>query len=145
MKPAEMKEIYQEACRMKRVTPSPDENRMWDKVLGHYEARDVKKALEMWWADTALGKDGRPKGSWMPAPAELRPVVDTAFNRRMRAASEQKDMVRWKCPDCGRFACGFVSHGFDGPPQICSGFGRETDLCGGVMDVIYHEGGRAQC
>ena len=145
MKPSEVEKFYQRACGVRHNTPQVEEGREWAKILRDIEQRDADVAISNWWASTETDSKGDLKSNWLPAPADLKRFVYAAINRRRVASAEHKDLVRWQCPDCGRFACGFLSHGFDGPPLICSGFAREGGLCGSVMNEVYHEGRGASC
>ncbi len=86
MKPRETTAIYVEACRSRRIAPQEEEGRLWHKTLALYETKDVKAALEAWWADTTVGKDGEPRGKWLPAPAELKPLIENVVHQRNRAS-----------------------------------------------------------
>lgn len=108
MKPAETKRLYERACGAKRIVPQEDEGRAWHRVLRDFEARDVEAALDAWWADTTTGKDGRPRGAWLPTPAELKPLAEAAERKRKVADAEPKDYVSWRCA-CGYGMGGFVS------------------------------------
>lgn len=102
MKPAETKRIYESACRSKRIVPNQDEFDRWHKVLRGYEARDVEAALDGWWSDATLTSNGRPRGAFLPEPAELKPLIEIAHIRREAAAREPQDMILWECAGVGR-------------------------------------------
>lgn len=104
----EIKAIYVEACRAKRIVPQEGELSKWNKALSIFESRDVQSALDAWWKDTTATSTGRPRGAYMPEPAELKPLVEEAARRRMRASSEPKVLARWQCPACGLTMTAFV-------------------------------------
>ncbi len=94
MTPSETKRVYERACRVKRIAPQDDEGRAWHRVLRKLEARDVEAALDAWWADTTPTLSGRPRGAFMPEPAELKPVAE-----RQQRLREVKTRVDY-CGDC---------------------------------------------
>jgi len=101
MKPSETEALYTAACKAKRLVPQKEEGRMWHKALSLYEARDVQAALDKWWASTETNVHGELKSKWLPAPGELKPLVEEVARKRLRAASVPKQCVHWKCPRCG--------------------------------------------
>ena len=133
MKPSETTALYVEACRSRRIAPQEEEGRLWHKTLALYEAKDVKAALEAWWADTTVGKDGEPRGKWLPAPAELKPLVDRVVHQRAARAAIPTFYIRWKCSTCNVAKAGFLATG-DVDQRTC---------CGNLMEIIVDERPRA--
>lgn len=127
MKPAETKQIYERACRTKRLTPSEDEGRAWHKTLRQFEARDVEAALDSWWGDrTPSGIDGRPRGCFLPSPAELLPLVEKARTSREAKTREHRVEIQTHCPGCGAPLSAFV---------IPGSLAKLKCPCGGVKEV----------
>jgi hypothetical protein len=71
-------------------------------------------------------------------------VVATArLNREARG--REKQLVRWRCPECGIFKSGFIAPD-DSQPRICGGNQRiapkrvsSAEICGAVMTEIHRE------
>ena len=64
---------------------------------------------------------------------------------------ETNYLARWKCPDCGRTQCGWITAD-DNAPRRCEGIpkDRRTDanrngrrICGALMQCVYSERPRA--
>ena len=114
MKPAETGAIYEQACRSKRMPSDPDEKTKWHRVLHDFEACDVRAALDAWWADTTPTQTGRPRGAFLPEPAELKPLVVGSRAKREAAARVPQDLVMWRCAGKFQHTCsGFVARGSD--------------------------------
>ena len=109
MKPSETTAIYVESCRSRRIVPQEEEGRLWHKLLALYDAKDVRAALDVWWADTTLGKDGEPRGKWMPAPTELKPLVERVVRDKAARAAVKRYLVCWLCKSCRHRMSGFLS------------------------------------
>lgn len=124
--PTETKRVYEQACRTKRETPQDDQGRAWHRVLRGYDVRDVQAALDGWWADTTPTHSGRPRGAFMPEPAELKPLVEAARRRRETKEQTPKDLVRWRCQGCKCTCCGYVDAGSIRPPK-CTKCGISMD------------------
>lgn len=122
MKPIETKRIYENACRSKRRAPEQQEFELWHKVLRGYDARDVEAALIAWWGDTTpvtSGASSRPRGAFMPQPAELKPLVEAAQSRRVTTAREPQDLLLWQCTKCPYRSSGFMARGSEPPGRSC--------------------------
>lgn len=127
MKPLETKQLYERACRTKRLTPTEDEGRAWHKNLRQFEAIDVEAALDAWWGDrTPSGIDGRPRGCFLPSPAELIPMIEHAQTTREAKAREPRVEIQITCPGCGAFLSAFVRPG---------ALAKLKCPCGGVKEV----------
>ena len=109
MKPSETTALYVEACRSRRLVPQEEEGRQWHKSFSHYEAKDVRAGLDAWTADTTPSKDGTPRGKWLPAPAELKPLVERIVQRRAESAAVKRYAVRLGCPTCRHTFLGFFA------------------------------------
>jgi hypothetical protein len=83
---SELKSIYRDACKLQRMDPDPDAFKAWKSVLGRLDERDVRAALEAWWASE--------RGSFLPKPADLKPEADRLG--RIRWAAETVDY----CEEC---------------------------------------------
>jgi hypothetical protein len=107
----ELKVLYREACEALRQEPEPAEFKMWKRVLGSYDERDVRGALTAWQASE--------RGMFLPKPAELKPEAEHLARVRRHAETpefcknsalglrcELKDdklvTVRCECPECVR-------------------------------------------
>ena len=135
MTPKETEAIYTEACRAKRIAPQAEEGRMWHKALKDYEARDVRTALDAWWASTDRDSKGDLKSQWMPAPGELIAFVERAKHKREAAAAIPRFLTCWECPPC-RYRCtGFYPKGSD--------YIATCPHCGKPMAVFHRERGAA--
>ena len=111
MKPTETKAIYEAACRSKRMETKQDEADLWRRVLGGFEARDVRDAVDAWFSDSTpvtIGNSSRPRGAFMPAPAELKPLIDKARRDREARAREPQDYICWQCTN-GHRVSGFIA------------------------------------
>jgi hypothetical protein len=129
MTPKETEEIYKNACRSKRVVPQIEEGRMWHKALSMCDVRDVRSALDAWWASTEKNDRGELKSKWLPAPGELKPLIDEAARRRMNAAAQPTELVRWQCPDCHVTMSGLIATN-DYRTRTCR-------RCGAQVNEIY--------
>ncbi len=129
MKPEETKRIYERACRAKRVVPQDEEGRLWHRVLRSFPAEDVEKALDEWWADTTPGHDGQPRGKWLPAPAELKPLVERIAAQREAARRAPQDLLYWECsgPEQHR-SSSFLAQGAVPPVHSCRWCGAPKTL-----------------
>lgn len=110
MKPAETKRIYETACRSKRAEIVQEEFQRWHRVLRGFEARDVEAGLDAWWADDTPTHNGRPRGAFLPEPAELKPLVEAAQRKREAAAREPQDLLIWRCTKCIHTCTSYIAH-----------------------------------
>ena len=131
MKPSETEAIYKSAIAAKRIAFQREEAQMWHKALSGYEAQDVRAALDAWWASTATDSKGELKSKWLPAPGELKPLVERVQGKRKVDAMEPKQLVAWRCPDCKSTRCAYISVE-DHRPRRCS-------TCGASMDEVLRE------
>lgn len=129
MKPSETTAIYVEACRSRRLVPQEEEGRQWHKSFSHYEAKDVRAGLDAWTADTTPSKDGTPRGKWLPAPAELVPVIEQILRKKAARALVPTHYVRWACSACKATRAGFLAQG-DNDQRKC---------CGAPMHIVVDE------
>lgn len=108
MKTAETKAVYERECRSRRIVPQDEEGRRWHRALSDYERRDVDAALDAWNSDTTQTSTGRPRGAFLPDPAELKPLVEREVRRRETNAREPRDFVAYQCPECFYRASAFM-------------------------------------
>ena len=92
MKPAQLKELYVEACRARRVVPQDAEYRDWKETLGDFSKDDVARAIRLWFEDPVEGK-------WLPKAGQLKPLVER--EERLREVKSRVDY-------CGECALGWV-------------------------------------
>lgn len=116
MTPTESKRIYQAACRSKRLDIVQEEYVRWHRVLRGYEAKDVEAALDAWWADSTPTLSGRVRGAFMPEPAELKPLIESARDKRLRDKSEPQDWLYWECGNHHR-ASSFIARSKPTPAE----------------------------
>ena len=85
--------LYRAACGGAGRKEDPNAGDAWKKVLIGYLHAEAKAALEAWWLQTAPAQGSlidRPKGSTMPAPADLRALIQAA---RAKAAEQSMEAV----------------------------------------------------
>jgi hypothetical protein len=128
MKPSETTAIYVEACRSRRITPQQEEGRLWHKLLASYDAKDVRAGLDAWSANSTLGKDGQPKGKWLPAPVELKPAIEDLIRKRIAAAAVKRFPVRWRCPSCKWRGMGMLAIDEPAGSRRCGACDREAEV-----------------
>ena len=139
MKPTETSAIYSEACRSRRIVPQEEEGRLWHKVLSGFDAKDVRSAVDIWGKDVTLGKDGAPRGKWLPAPAELTPLVEKILRDRETHAAVPRCYVRWLCPKCSYFLAGYLGVGESGGRTCSIALGLTGLKCGAIMEIVTDE------
>lgn len=145
MKPSETTAVYTEQARARRIMPHEEEGRLWHTALKKYDVKDVRLALDAWNADTAPGKDGVPRGKWLPSPAELIPVIDKILHDRETQAAIPKFLVRWGCPTCRNSVVGFLRIGDDVVRRCQSPWGPNRkglpagQVCGATMQITTDE------
>lgn len=122
MKPSETEQIYQAACRAKRIKPQLEEGLVWHKALKEHDAQDVSAAMDAWWKSTAVDSKGELLSRWLPSPGDLIPMIVSANRARRVEAAERKDFVAWKCPGCGYTSSGWTN---STDPKRCSKCGTE--------------------
>lgn len=139
MKPSETTALYVEACRSRRLVPQEEEGRQWHKSFSHYEAKDVRAGLDAWTADTTPSKDGTPRGKWLPAPAELVPVIERFLHQRIARAAVPTYYVRWSCSECNHSMSSFLAVG-DSSSRPCPRLlGLSGYKCKKPMTIIVDE------
>lgn len=139
MKPSETESLYTEACRARRISPQAEEGREWHKQLRQYELKDVRTALDAWTRDTTQTKDGTPRGKWLPAPAELTPLVEKIVRDRETRAAIPRYYVRWLCPKCSYSLAGYLAVGESGGRTCSIALGLTGHKCGTIMEIVTDE------
>jgi hypothetical protein len=100
----ELQALYEQACANVGRGPDADQFVAWERVLLGYPRADVRQALNEWWADcTPIEWFGttRGKGSLMPTPADLLPVI-LRMNEQRREAKTFKPCHQNGCTCGGR-------------------------------------------
>jgi len=143
MKPAEMKVIYEEACRtaVNRPVPDPIQAKAWLETLGFFDVKDVRGGLALWWASTSCDERGEIRSKWLPAPAELKPLCEQARRGTQAKRAQGERLVLWQCPDCKARLSGFPVIGASLERRCEKRVnGRATEngfpICGALMEVI---------
>lgn len=131
MTPAETKQLYESACKTKRMTSVQEEGAMWHKAFKGYEVADVRAALDAWWASTDRDSKGDLKSQWMPAPGELIAFVERAKQKRETSAAIPRDLVCFECQSC-RYRCTSFPPRGTTPAINCR-------VCGNGMSVFCRE------
>ena len=129
----ELRNLYQTACDGKGYIGNEGQFKVWKQTLGWCEERDLAKALVAYFQDN----------TGFPMPAELKTLAESARRARITAASAIKELVRWRCPDCGIYRSGFLEPA-DHEPRICHGIAREGGNCGGLMEEIHRKDADAE-
>ena len=149
MKPSETTAVYLEACKSRRIHPQEEEGRLWHRILSHYDLKDVQAALDLWAANGTPGKDGEARGKWMPAPAELKPLVEAIVHEREVRAAIKRYRVRWRCEACRFTMIGFLAVG-EPSSRACPSVSAPNGLplpagltCGAPLTVQHDERPRA--
>lgn len=132
MKPAEMKAIYEEACRtaVNRPVPDPVQAKAWLETLGFFDVKDVRGGLALWWGSTAVDDRGEPRSKWLPAPGELKPLCDQARRGIAAKVTGPQVLVMWHCPDCGYTKSAYVSPGEVTKRRCESAYKKREDVTG---------------
>lgn len=137
MTPNEMRDVYIAACDVKGYEVNDGQLALWKRIMGHLEKRDLMLGLDSWYAHETN----------FPMPVELKPLAELARRIRINRISEAKELVRWKCTDCGIYRSGFISPE-DQAERRCQGIPKDgrtdTDfrgvrICGAVMSEIFRE------
>jgi len=146
VKPTEMKQIYEEACRtaVNRPVPDPAQAKAWLETLGFFDAKDVRGGLSLWWASTACDERGEVRSKWLPAPAELKPLCEQARRGIQAKKAQGERLVLWQCPSCNARLSGFPVQGASLERRCQKRVnGRPTQdgfpICGALMNVIVDE------
>lgn len=125
MKPRELQEIYEDACRTasNRPAPEPAQLVVWKQMFGMLDAKDLRGGLALWWRTNVF----------VPMPAELKPFVEQA-RRAQAAQNREEEYSEWECSNCltrySSFRKGFT------PSRSCQGvIGYGPDMgktCGSI-------------
>jgi hypothetical protein len=132
MKPRDMQEIYEEACRTasNRPVPEPAQLVAWRQVLGFFDAKDVRAALALWWGSTATDDRGEPRSKWLPSPGELKPLCDQARRGIAARVAGPQVLVMWHCPDCGYTKSAYLSPGAVTKRRCDSAYKKTAEVTG---------------
>jgi hypothetical protein len=135
MTDTQLRKIYIMVCDGKGYEANDGQFKVWKQTLGWCEEVDLAQAVLWWMADNAT----------FPMPAELKPLVERAKRARLAKASVKTGLVRFYCPDCGIYTCGFLAMD-DNRQRICRGNARIeakrvslVDVCGGVMNIVHDD------
>jgi hypothetical protein len=72
----------------------------WERVLSAYSIEEIEGAIAAHRGDTTLDDQGRPRGRWMPMPADLKLLIE---------AGRRKAARRTQFISCGRCNEGWVA------------------------------------
>jgi len=140
MNDGQLRNVYQTACDAKGYDANEGQFKIWKRLLGWSEMRDLGRAIEMWYEEETN----------FPMPAQLKPLVDRAVRERSAKSRAKTDLVRWQCPICGGTCAGFIPPD-DFAPRTCKSIygpmlrpdepcqNRSlplNDTCGSVMNEI---------
>ena len=150
MKPREMQQFYEEACRTasNRPIPDPAQAKVWQQVLGAFDVADLRGGLELWWASTDRTHDGELKSKWLPAPAELKLLCEQTRRSRAAKAAKGERLVRWECVDCKTTTCAFLMNDSNldrrckAPYRMVDGKRKtlsSSQICGAQMRPVFDE------
>lgn len=81
MQRSELRAIYKDACKAMRQDPEEAEFKMWLHVLGSFDERDLRGALNAHWE----GENGK----FLPKPAELKPKALSLMRIRGNAEAPE--------------------------------------------------------
>lgn len=121
MKPREMQDIYEDACRtaVNRPVPEPAQLKIWSEILGAFDAVDVRGGLVLWWRSNECNELGDLKSKWLPAPSELKPLCDQARRTKASELAGPEELSAWQCSECDWRVTSFKP-GFS--PRECKGY-----------------------
>jgi hypothetical protein len=119
IKPAEMSQIYFEACDAKGYKGNDGQLKIWRQTLAYAEKKDLQQALIFYWQDNTD----------FPMPAELRHLVERARRERLAESSEPKEFVEYECPQCHAPFSTVVNVG-DTRPRLCLVVAEHNELRG---------------
>jgi hypothetical protein len=99
---AELSRFYQKTAQSYGRQRSDGEVEAWLDTISSYRSLDLDAALRRWHADTSIEEfTGKPRGSRMPTPAELKLSID-GF------AQEERKQITGKFQPCGNCQSGWV-------------------------------------
>jgi hypothetical protein len=70
-------ELYAKASESYRLPRNEEAGMAWEEVLSPFSMEEIEGAIATHRADTTLDERGRPRGCWMPLPAELKLLIET--------------------------------------------------------------------
>ena len=114
-------------------------------ALKFFEVRDVRAALDRWWASTDRDDRGELRSRFLPAPGDLIPLIQAESRKHFASLDQALELVRRICPDCGSATLGFCRPGDDNE-RICFGIPRRVhetgEICGATLVVVWRGNAR---
>jgi hypothetical protein len=131
MKPREVEDIYEDACRSaaNRPVPDPSQAAAWKRELIAFDAADLRDGLVTWWRSN----------KWVPLASELRPLAEQARRSRNSRTVGRTTYARWQCSEHRSVIVGHFIEPNDYQVRCCPKQLDSGTTCAARMNEVFRE------